>query len=421
MAMMAASLTAEHRAAISAGVRQSYALDPDGPAKKRAARAKWTWTPEASRALSETRKRMIADGTLAAPPASLGGRARAAQTKALYDGDCMSPESRASQAETQRRQFASGERTIPARQRAAVADANRRRGVEIAEMNRRRVWTPEMKAKRAATMLARYGALNKPATAETRAKIGAANLGKRRSRPSPLKGRPRSAETKAKISATLMGHAGHPMGAEALERTRRRMLAANHFKGKKHDVETRRRMSGAVKAAYVRDPSLATASGERIKITQPHKARRPGWRGRSSEANKRWASDPINNTRRACAARAAACQRPNLLEAEVLAFLDHHFPLEWRYNIADLAVGGKIPDFIRKDGQRVCIDVFGDFWHRGQSAKPRQALFLAHGYGLVIIWEREFRADPNMLTRRVVAAMTGLQLKQNSIMCGVNS
>ena len=315
MAMMAASLTAEHRAAISAGVRQSYALDPDGPAKKRAARAKWTWTPEASRALSETRKRMIAEGAIAKPPSSLGGRVRAERAKALYDGDCMSPESRAKQSETQRHQFASGERTISDSTRAAAAAANRGRAAEIAEMNRRRVWTPEMKAKRAATMLARYGALNKPATAETRAKIGAANLGKRRSRPSPLKGRPRSAEIRSKISAT-------------------------------------------------------------VKL--------------------RW-KEPERSVLQIRAMLEAVNARPNNLERDVLTFLNSHFPLEWKFNSGELFVGTKIPDFIRTDGRRVCIDVFGDYWHAGEDPTTRQEIFAARGYALIVVWEGEFRRSPDSL------------------------
>ena len=103
----------------------------------------------------------------------------------------------------------------------------------------------------------------------------------------------------------------------------------------------------------------------------------------------------------------ALAVHPNKLERRVLGSLIDAFPdAGWKFNDG-LVIAGKIPDFTRSDGLKVVVDVHGDYWHRNETPTTvlaRQRLFLAAGWRLVIMWEREFNKMPTLLLRRVRTA-----------------
>ena len=105
-------------------------------------------------------------------------------------------------------------------------------------------------------------------------------------------------------------------------------------------------------------------------------------------------------------------QHPNRLERRVLAALIDFFPeAGWQFN-PGIVINRKIPDFVRMDGVSLAIDIHGDYWHRDdtpQMCRERKNLFLAEGWQLVIIWEREFRRDPTVLRKRVLRALRRLR------------
>lgn len=80
---------------------------------------------------------------------------------------------------------------------------------------------------------------------------------------------------------------------------------------------------------------------------------------------------------------------------------------EWQQSDPGLVVGRLVPDLVRHDGLRLCVDVHGDYWHRHDTpkdVKKRQRVFARHGHILVVVWEREFKRDPNVVVRRVLRA-----------------
>lgn len=258
----------------------------------RRARSAWTWTPERRAKASATRKRLLAAGLIAPPPASLGGKA--------LKGRRRSTEANAKTGETQRRMHADGRLRISESHRAAVVASNKRRG--IGEQNRLRVWTPEMRAKLGETRRRQY--------------------------------------REGRITLSEDG--------------RRRLVAA---------------------------------------ASKPHP----------------WVSAALKGKPRTPEAMknilAAVCMKPNGLERDVQNLLDQHCPGEWKFNVGEKIVAGKVPDFIRRDGVPVYLDMFGDYWHRNDNGKARQRLFARARARLVIVWEREFRRCPEIVVRRLASAM----------------
>ncbi len=64
-----------------------------------------------------------------------------------------------------------------------------------------------------------------------------------------------------------------------------------------------------------------------------------------------------------------------------------------------LIVGGKNPDFW--NGDKKLIELYGDYWHRGQDPQERIDLFKVHGYDCLVVWENEVRTTPEQVYARV--------------------
>ena len=75
---------------------------------------------------------------------------------------------------------------------------------------------------------------------------------------------------------------------------------------------------------------------------------------------------------------------PNGVEQLVLGLL----PTPGQYvGSGQLVIGNKCPDFWNGNGK--VIEVYGDYWHRGQDPQERIDLFKVHGYDCFVIWEAE--------------------------------
>lgn len=92
--------------------------------------------------------------------------------------------------------------------------------------------------------------------------------------------------------------------------------------------------------------------------------------------------------------------RPNKLECRVQAYLDRRLPGVWRYNRGDVIIGGRVPDFVSDCGHNV-IEVFGNYWHEGEDPEIKVDHYRLHGYACAVIWEVDFKRDPETLGRMV--------------------
>ena len=97
---------------------------------------------------------------------------------------------------------------------------------------------------------------------------------------------------------------------------------------------------------------------------------------------------------------------PNKPETILLNLLNELYPNEWKYT-GDFSfmINGKNPDFANCNGQKKCIELFGDYWHREQNPKDRKDIFKEFGYDTLVIWERELKNIPRL--KRKISKFNG--------------
>jgi len=68
-------------------------------------------------------------------------------------------------------------------------------------------------------------------------------------------------------------------------------------------------------------------------------------------------------------------------------------------------IGGKCPDFIDLINNKI-IELYGDYWHRGQNPQDRIDYFKQFGYDTLVIWESELK-DIEVLKNKLTSFMGG--------------
>ena len=88
---------------------------------------------------------------------------------------------------------------------------------------------------------------------------------------------------------------------------------------------------------------------------------------------------------------------PNKLEKKLGDLLEKMYPREWKFT-GDFTVvmDGKSPDFFNIKNQTKLIEVWGNYWHRGQNPEDRKKIFRKFGYDTLVLWERELKNINNI-------------------------
>ena len=82
----------------------------------------------------------------------------------------------------------------------------------------------------------------------------------------------------------------------------------------------------------------------------------------------------------------------NKPEGKLLQILDSLYPNEWRFvGNGEVIIAGKCPDFININGQKKCIELFGDHWHKDDNPQDRIDVFTPYGYKTLVVWEKELK------------------------------
>jgi len=81
---------------------------------------------------------------------------------------------------------------------------------------------------------------------------------------------------------------------------------------------------------------------------------------------------------------------PNKVEMELDKLLQQILSNEYKYvGSGEFILAGKCPDFVNVNGQKKLIELYGDYWHQGETGEDRKALFRKYGYQTLIVWEHE--------------------------------
>ncbi len=87
-----------------------------------------------------------------------------------------------------------------------------------------------------------------------------------------------------------------------------------------------------------------------------------------------------------------------------LKFIDlcEKFNLPFKYigDIIDkkIVIGGKVPDFIHESENKL-IEIFGDYWHKGNNPQDRIDFFKKYGYECLVIWASELKDVERIVER----------------------
>lgn len=190
------------------------------------------------------------------------------------------------------------------------------------------------------------------------------------------KGKQHSEKTKKKIRKALMGEKNHFYGKHHTEEAKRKNREAHigiknsGMTGKHHTPESNQKN---------REKHLGTHHSveARDKISEASKSH---WRD-SEYVKKMWESQN---------------RKPNLLEQDFGSV----FPALKFVGDFSFMVGRKNPDFILPR-TNVCVDVFGDYFHRPEEVHDRKKYFKELGYDLTIIWEHEWKEQREQIISQV--------------------
>lgn len=94
--------------------------------------------------------------------------------------------------------------------------------------------------------------------------------------------------------------------------------------------------------------------------------------------------------------------RPNKKE-KFLEQVFQEYNLPYKYvGDGSFILGRKCPDFLNMNGDKKLIELFGNYWHRGQNPEDRINLFQQYGFETLVIWESELedldQLVPKLLT-----------------------
>jgi len=86
------------------------------------------------------------------------------------------------------------------------------------------------------------------------------------------------------------------------------------------------------------------------------------------------------------------CLKPNKAELILNKILSQNFSKDYKY-VGDFQfwLGGKNPDFMNVNGQKKLIELFGNYWHKGEDPKNRIRHFKKYGFDTLVIWEKELK------------------------------
>lgn len=176
-----------------------------------------------------------------------------------------------------------------------------------------------------------------------------------------------------------------------------------HFKDPKNREKHRERQLCAMSTPEARHNNSIGQMGKTLSLEHRQSISRGArampnreeWVARLNKRMREWWEDEDNKARGVRAILRACNRRPNKAEASLAILLGE----DWQYTgDGSLVIGGKCPDFW--NGDHRLVELFGDFWHKGDNPQERIDLFAGYGYKCLVIWEHEL-ADEDVTKQRI--------------------
>jgi len=210
-----------------------------------------------------------------------------------------------------------------------------------------------------------------------------------------LRGKHKSEDHKSRISLSRKGNHYGPFSKEH----RRNISLA--LKGKPKTAEHRRKTSLSMTKA--RRSEAAKKRWQNPVYVQKMAVimNSPMYKEKHSQIAKRlWQNLDYRN--RVCKAIMKGLGvRPTKPELHLDRLLQEWFSNNWKYvGDGQIILGGHCPDFLNINGQKKVIELFGDYWHRGENPQHVIKHYRKFGFGCLVIWEKELK-EPHRLQKRI--------------------
>ena len=124
-------------------------------------------------------------------------------------------------------------------------------------------------------------------------------------------------------------------------------------------------------------------------LSESHKGQPSGFKGKhfSDESRRKWFKS--NNF------------SPNKQEIKLQNILNEVLPNEYLYvGDGDFILGGRCPDYLNINGQKKLIELYGDFWHKGEDGIERVEYFKSFGFETLIVREHELK-NMDILSQKI--------------------
>lgn len=205
-----------------------------------------------------------------------------------------------------------------------------------------------------------------------------------------------SEETRKLISEGNLKFWSSPEGRELISRRG----------GWKHSEETKRKIAESCRGRIHTEEA-------RQKISKALTGRvfTPEWRQRLSEAAQELWGDPEYAEKQQILMHQGMRNMPwSPTMPEILfgMLLEENFPNTWRYNgRGGLVLGKYIPDFVRKNGTKQVIEVFGMYWHPESDEEVKKDIYKKFGYDCLVIWDYDIWIDNPKVIDLISSFMKG--------------
>ena len=109
---------------------------------------------------------------------------------------------------------------------------------------------------------------------------------------------------------------------------------------------------------------------------------------------KKWLN-PIYRNKTVKAIMKASRNSPNKKEKLLGKHLENWYPGKFKFvGAGELVIDGKCPDFVSEDNK--LVEMFGDYWHKGETGESREIHFKKRGYKTLIVWEHELNNERDL-------------------------
>jgi len=92
--------------------------------------------------------------------------------------------------------------------------------------------------------------------------------------------------------------------------------------------------------------------------------------------------------------------KPNKTEVKLLNLLDKYFPDQYKYTgDGSVIIAGLNPDFTNCNGRKEVIEMFGDYWHKGEDPQEKIDRYAKFGFRCLVIWEKEIKSGVDVISK----------------------